>query len=143
MESEIRITRKRGRPFGHKLSEETKERIRQRRLGTKHSQETKDKISQSLIRYFKSRDTLSDSMQYEYSYISEEATDWVQENKDEIDETEHVMTERRLHYLKQLEICLGGDIEHIFGHNATPEFLMLLKEEVEDSDRIEELHSLI
>lgn len=143
MESEIKITKKRGRPFGHRLSEETKERIRQKRLGTKHSQETKDKISQSLIKYFKKRDTLSDSMQYEYSYISEEAVDWVNEHREEIDAIEYVMTEKRLLYLNQLEICFGGDIEHIFGHNATPEFLVLLKEAVKDLECIEELHSLI
>ena len=42
------IVRKRGRPIGHKLSETTKEKIRQKRLGTSHTKETKDKISKSL-----------------------------------------------------------------------------------------------
>ena len=141
------IVRKRGRPIGHKLSEATKERIRQKRLGTSHTEETKDKISKSLIAYFKTKDKLSDSMEYEYSYVSEEATDWVAENRDAIDETECVMTERRMSYLKQLEIALGNDIENMFGHNATPEFFMLLKEEMKElkcaKSDMEELYSLV
>ena len=110
MESETNVTKKRGRPFGHRLSEETKEKIRQKRLGTSHSQKTKDKISQSLVEYFRKRDTLSDSMQYEYSYISEEAVDWVNDNREEIDETEHVMTEKRLLYLTEKILLMEGDI---------------------------------
>jgi len=141
------IVRKRGRPIGHKLSESTKEKIRQKRLGRSHSKETRDKISRSLVAYFKKRDLLSDSLEYEYSYLSEEATDWVFENRDAIDETEHVMTEKRLSYLKQLEIALGNDIENMFGHKATPEFFILLKEEMTQAKcseaDIEELYSLV
>ena len=64
---------RRGRPIGHRLSESTKEKIRQKRLGTSHTRATKDKISRSLKAYFKSKDKLADSIEYEYSYISEEA----------------------------------------------------------------------
>jgi hypothetical protein len=141
------IVRKRGRPIGHKLGEATKERIRQKRVGTSHTEETKNKISKSLITYFKTKDKLSDSMEYEYSYVSGEATDWVAENRDAIDETECVMTEKRMSYLRQLEISIGNGIEDIFGHNATPEFYMLLKEEMKElrcaKSDMDELYSLI
>lgn len=121
---------KRGRPFGHRLSEATKNKIRHKRLGTHHSEKTKDKISKSLIEYFKKRDSLAASMANEYSYISDEAVEWVYDNQEAIDETESVVTEKRLAYLSQLEMCLGGDIENFFGHNTTPEFLLMLKEEI-------------
>ena len=146
MGDEVRITKNRGRPLGHRLSEETKDKIRYGRLGTHHSKKTRDKISKSLIAYFKKRDSLSASIAQEYSYVSEEAADWVYENRDEIDETEHVITEKRLSYLNQLELCLGSDIEKMFGHNATPEFLLILKEELVEAfgkDRLIELHSLL
>lgn len=131
-----------GRPSGHRLSEMTKEKIRLKRLGCCHTQATKDKISRSLTEYFKKRDLLSDSIENEYIDISEEAVEWIVEHKEEIDVTEHVMTEKRLMYLKQLEICMGSDIEHLFGHNATPEFLMLLKEELEENGSEKDLAEL-
>ena len=141
------IVRKRGRPIGHRLSESTKEKIRQKRLGTAQTKETRDKISKSLREYFKKKDSLADSIEHEYSYVSEEAVEWVAENKDAINETESVMTEKRLSYLKQLEIALGSDIEHLFGHSATPEFFMLLKEEMKElkcgKADMDELYSLI
>jgi len=146
MVDECRISKKRGRPFGYKLSEATKEKIRNRRLGTLHSQETKNKISKSLSKYNSKKESLSDSLEHEYSYLSEEATDWIYDNKKEIDGTTSVMTERRLSYLHQLELCLGNDIEHLFGHNSTPEFLLLLKEELSElfgAEMVQELCSLI
>ena len=146
MDDEVRISNKRGRPFGHRLSEKTKDKIRDGRLGTHHSKETKDKISRSLIAYFKKRDSLAASIEHEYSYLSEEAADWVYNNRDVIDKTECVMTEKRLSYLSQLELCLGSDIEKLFGHNTTPEFLLLLKEEITTvlgKDKVNELCSLI
>ncbi|KKM97154.1 hypothetical protein LCGC14_1170820 [marine sediment metagenome] len=144
MEDQIIIRRKRGRPYGHRLSEETKDRIRRKRLGCCHTKETKDKISRSLMAYFRKRDSLSLSLENEYSYLSDEAVDWVCEHREDIDKTEHVMTERRLMYLRQLEICIGSDIEYLFGHNITPEFLMILKEEIQEAGQNElELHSLV
>ena len=146
MGEDVTISRTRGRPFGHRLSEETKDKIRNKRMGTHHSKETRDKISKSLIKYFKSKDSLAASIEREYSYVSDEAAAWVYANRDAIDDTEYVMTEKRLSYLKQIELCFGNDIEHFFGHNSTPEFLLILKEEIMErfgEDKIQELCSLI
>jgi len=144
MKDEIITKKKAGRPYGHRLSEGTKDRIRQKRLGCCHTKETKDKISRSLAAYFRKRDSLSLSLENEYSYVSDEAVDWVCDHREDIDKTEHVMTERRLIYLRQLEICMGSDIEHLFGHNITPELLMILKEELKEEGQNElELHSLV
>ncbi len=144
MEDQIIIKRKRGRPCGHRLSEETKDRIRQKRMGCCHTKKTKDKISRSLVEYFRKRDALSLSLANEYSYVSDEAVDWICEHREDIDKIEHVMTERRLMYLRQIEICIGSDIEYLFGHNITPEFLILLKEELQEEGQNElELHSLV
>ena len=137
---------KRGRPFGHRLSEATKNKIRYKRLGTHHSEKTKDKISKSLIEYFKRKDSLAVSMANEYSYISDEAVEWVCDNQEAIDDTDHVVTEKRLAYLSQLETCLGKDIENFFGHNTTPEFLLMLKEDIEKAfgkEGVAELCSLL
>ena len=146
MGDEDKIHKKRGRPVGHRLSAYTKDKIRQSRLGTRHSKETKDKISRSLEKYFKKRDSLSDSMGYEYSYVSKEAVKWVNDNKEVIDGIEDVLTEKRLSYLSQVELCFGTDIENLFGHNTTPEFLLILKEEITEAfgkEGLAELYSLL
>lgn len=140
------VSRTRGRPLGHRLSEGSKAKIRNKRLGTHHSKETKDKISKSLIKYFRSRDSLAASIEHEYSYMSEEAAAWIYDNRDAIDDTDYVITEKRLSYLKQLELCLGNDIEDFFGHSSTPEFLLILKEEIRElfgEDRVQEFCSLL
>ena len=146
MKDQVVISKKRGRPVGHRLSECTKDKIRLGRLGTHRSKETKDKISKSLIEYFKRRDSLSASMEHEYSYVSEEAVGWIHDNKDAIDNTKYVITEKRFSYLNQVELRLGNEIEHLFGHNTTPEFLLMLKEELLElfgKKKIQELSSLI
>jgi len=94
MDHEIEVYRKRGRPFGHRLSEKTKDKIRNKRFGTHHSQATKDKISRSLSEYFLRRDSLADSLEHEYSYISEEATEWIHSHKAAIDDSEYVITKK-------------------------------------------------
>jgi hypothetical protein len=43
----------RGRPLGFKLSEESKDKIRESRTGQEHAVQTKRKISKSLKRYFR------------------------------------------------------------------------------------------
>lgn len=47
------MRRRRGRPTGFRLSEESKAKISRSKTGYHHSQKTKDKISSSLINYFK------------------------------------------------------------------------------------------
>jgi hypothetical protein len=44
--------KKRGRPFGYKLSDESKQKISESKIGQTHDLDTKDKISASLKRYF-------------------------------------------------------------------------------------------
>lgn len=140
------IKRQPGRPIGHKLSDVTKERIREKRLGTRHSKETKDKISRSLTAYFRRRDSLGDSIEQEYECVSDEVMDWIIDHKSDLDNMDNVLTERRLVHLKQLELCIGSDIES-FGHNTTPEFILLLKEKLEslglNRNRLDEMYSLI
>lgn len=138
----------RGRPFGHRLSEKTKEKIRIGRLGSSHTTQTKNKISKSLTMYFKNRDSLADSIEQEYSYISDEAVAWIVEHQEEIDDDgcAYIMTEKRLSYLKQIELCMGSDIEYLFGHNTTPELLLMLEEEIKKScspEVLEEFYALI
>lgn len=141
----VGMTHRRGRPFGHRLSEETKNKIRIGRSGTKHRQDTKDKISRSLSAYFKKRDSFAASLEYEYTNISDEALDWIDDNRGDIDVSDSIMTERRLLHLRQLEINMGNELEQLFGHNANPEFLLLLKEQLISQDLIlvVELLSLI
>jgi len=130
----IKITRKRGRPLGYKLSEESKNKIRLKRLGTHHTIETRNKISKSLRAYFRRRDSLSRSIKNEYLYISDEAVDWIVDNQSDIDSTENVMSIRRLDNLRQLELYFGSEIEDLFGHQMTPEFLVLVKELLHELD---------
>ena len=143
-EKDMDEKRDRGRPIGFRLTDESKDKIRQKRLGSTHTEETKDKISKSLAAYYKKRDSLSDSMEYEYGCVAE-AVDWIVDNKEEIDDMEHVLTERKLIYLRQLEMCFGYDID-IFGHNQNPEFILMLEEELKKlgcEEELKELYSLI
>lgn len=135
--------KKRGRPEGYKLSENSKDKIRQKRLGTHHSRETKNKISKSLKEYFRKKDPLSQSIEQEYSEISEEAVDWVCENRKELDDEDNdFVSDKRLTHLRQLEISFGTDLENIFGHGNTPEFILLLREELEAKGAFVDLQEL-
>jgi len=60
---------KRGRPEGHKLSQESKDKIRDGRLGKRHTQETRDKISMSLSKEGR-RPIISDFVSFAITYIS-------------------------------------------------------------------------
>ena len=133
--------KKRGRPEGFCVSDETKEKIRKYRLGTPHSEKTKDKISKSLSKHFKERYPLSVSFEEEYECFSDDVSDWVSNNKESIDEMEYVVTDKKLMCLRQVEICCGNNIDY-FGHNATPEFILLLKDELIARGQIEEAMEL-
>jgi len=129
---DTKIVRKRGRPLGYRLSEESKHKIRLKRLGTRHTVETRNKISRSMKAYFKRRDSLSKSISDEYLHISDKAVDWIVDNKDKIDSIDDVMSAKRLNNLQQLELYFGSEIEDLFGHQMTPEFLLLVKELIEN-----------
>lgn len=129
--------KRRGRPEGFHVSDKTKEKIRKYRLGTPHSEKTKNKISQSLSKHFKERYPLSVTLEEEYENYSEEVLDWMSDNKENIDEMEHVVRDNKLTRLRQVEICCGSNIDG-FGHNATPEFILLLRDELIENGQIEE-----
>lgn len=133
--------KKRGRPRGYKLSEETKDKIRQSRIGRSHSKETKNKISKSLTKHFRRQDPLADSIEREYSDNLDEVGNWICDAEEDLNSLDDVMTTKRLFYLNQIEVTFGQDIER-FCHNATPEFLLMLKEDLMSSGLINELSEL-
>jgi len=142
---EVKTRHNKGRPLGFRMSEKAKDRIRESRLGQQHSKKTKDRISQSLINYFKKRDSLADNIRIEYEHFPCYVDKWIVDHKDVLDDTELVMTEKKLAHLKQLELCFGNEIDR-FGHNATPEFFLMLKEELLElglSDELRQLYSII
>lgn len=142
---EVKIRHSRGRPPGFRLSEKSKSKIKESRLGRHHSEETKNRISQSLINYFKKRDSLADSIRNEYEHFPYYVDQWIMDHKDVLDDMDSVITEKKLVHLKQLELCFGNEIDR-FGHNATPEFFLMLKEELLELglfDELKQLYSII
>jgi len=133
--------KKRGRPEGFRLSEKSKDRIRESRYGVHHSKATRNKISRSLIKYFKERNPLSENIRYDYKHFPAYIDEWIINNKRELDQTEYVMTDKKILFLSQLELCFGSDIDK-FSHNITPEFFLILKEELLEKGLTEELEIL-
>ncbi len=136
---------KRGRPLGFKLSEESKIAISMSKTGQRHSKSTKDKISRSLILYFRRLNPLSKELLGYYSKRSEENSQWedgmkwVDSVKDEIDLSEGVLTLRDLRNRFRMEDGSSRDIDS-FGHNVTPELLLLFKEYCENNNiKIEDI----
>jgi hypothetical protein len=139
------LKKHRGRPYGHRLSEKTKDKIRQKRIGMHHSPETRTKISKALSDFFKKQGSVSTDMLRDYEDF-EELVSWIEENSEYLDDEDNIIvTERRLSSFRQLEVSLGkNEIEQLFGHSATPEFLLLLKEELEKlGEDSKELISLV
>lgn len=128
--TELKKQGRRGRPLGLKLSEETKDKIRNKRIGRPHTEETKDKIADSMNKHFKSRDLLTESLAYDYRFSTEEAICWIDANEEEINKCEEVLTNKRISYTNQIEQPVGVNIDQLFGHSMTPEFILLLKEEL-------------
>jgi hypothetical protein len=117
---------RRGRPIGFKLSESSKRAISQSKRGQRHRQETKDKISHSLIVYFKNKNPLSEELTNMYCNLDEGGVvcDWMEENTDNIDSIEDVMTLKSLRNANRIEITVGPNIEY-FSHDITPEMLTI------------------
>ena len=120
--------KKRGRPLGFRLSEESKDAIRKSKKGQTHKQETKDKISRTLIIYFKNRNPLSEEITNEYCRCDDDLLcDWVTMSQVALDSIEDVRTERAMINTRKTEISYGQNIEY-FSHAMTPETLVLFKE---------------
>lgn len=120
--------RGRGRPIGFKLSEESKKAISRSKMGQTHSQETKDKISRSLIIYFRKKNPLSEEIERRYCRADDDLLcDWVQGVREDLDDLDDVLTAKALRNRTRIEMTCGNNIEY-FGHNVTPEIILLFKE---------------
>ncbi len=119
---------KRGRPTGFRLSEESKQAIRESKKGQRHRQETKDKISRSLVVYFRRKRPLSEEITNIYCRFDDDMLcNWVLEVSDAIDEIDDVLTERVMRNRNKIELTCGHNIE-LFSHDLNPEVLYLFKE---------------
>jgi len=120
--------RRRGRPTGFRLSEESKKAISESKRGQRHTQETKDKISRSLILYFRKLNPLSDEIEKRYCRMDDDtACDWVNAVRDDLNNLNDVMTDRSMRNTRRIELTCGNNIE-LFGHEITPEVIVLFKE---------------
>lgn len=122
---------KRGRPIGHKLSEESKRAIAESKTGQKHKPETKDKISRSLLIHFSQFNSLAEEIQRRYCRIDDdEVCQWVYDVGDDLDSIDDVYTSKTMRNTRRMELTSGNHIEY-FSHELTPECLVMLKEEIE------------
>jgi hypothetical protein len=88
---------RRGRPLGHKLSEESKRAIAESKRGQRQRPETKDKISRSLILYFKKFNSFSEEIQNKYCRSdNDEVCDWAVDVSDELDNMDDVVTSKKM-----------------------------------------------
>jgi len=130
---------KRGRPSGHKLSEESKRAIAESKRGQRQKQETKDKISKSLLIYFDQFNSLADELVDRYCRADDdELCDWAYELKDELDASENVLTQKRMRNSRRIEIACGPNIE-FFSHEMTPETMVIIKDLIEKGWSIEDI----
>ena len=123
-------SKKRGRPIGYRLSEESKRAISASKMGQRHRQSTKDKISRTLLIYFKNLHPLSEEITNKYcreGIGDEQIHYWINDNREVLDEIEDIRTERSMRNSRKIELAYGQNIEY-FSHNLTPERLMILKE---------------
>jgi len=130
--------RRRGRPQGHLLSDTTKNKIRVSRIGRLHSKETRNKISRSLSLYFKKRSPISESFENDYKNFPKESKEWLHNHSYALDSSEDILSNKRMVYLSQIEVSYGTDIDNFY-HFSTPEFLLLLKEDLMLNHMDEEL----
>jgi hypothetical protein len=120
--------RKRGRPRGFKLSQESKDAISESKMGQSHTQETKDKISRSLIIYFKRKNPLSDEIENIYCRLNDDGVyGWMENVREELNELDDVRTSKSMRNTRKMELTCGNNIEY-FGHTLTPEVILIFKE---------------
>ena len=123
---------KRGRPTGHRLSEETKRSISESKTGQRKSTEVKDKISRSLKVYFRQFNSLSDEIINKYCRSDDdELCDWANDVRDELDLSVDVFTNKAMSNTRRVELTCGNNID-FFSHNLTPELIFMIKELIED-----------
>ena len=121
--------RRRGRPLGFKLSEESKRAISESKKGQKHKQETKDKISRTLMLYFRRQHPVSQEIISRYCRSdNDELCSWANKVSEKLDTFEDVKTERAMNNIRKTEIVYGQNIEY-FSHNLTPEAILIFKED--------------
>lgn len=122
--------KKRGRPLGLRLSEESKRAISESKRGQTHKQSTKDKISSTLITYFRKLRPLSEEMENRYCDYGDDVCNWLNEVRDELNSIVDIRTERSMRDSRRNELNYGGNIEYLC-HHITPELLLLFKEHCE------------
>ena len=136
---------KRGRPLGYRLSEESKRAIAESKRGQRQKPETREKISRSLTIRFKQFNLLSEEIQNKYCNIGDdELCGWANDVSDELDDTENVFTNKTMRNKRAVELTSGHYIEY-FSHEMTPEFVVMLKdlvEEIGSDDAMETLMDL-
>ena len=104
--------RRRGRPKGFRLSDESKKKISKSKEGQKHTQETKDKISKSLILYFRKLNPLSEEIGKRYCRCDDDdMCGWVHDVRNDLDNLTDVMTDRSLRNTRRIELTCGNFIE--------------------------------
>lgn len=125
---------KRGRPLGFRLSEASKRAISISKIGQRHRPETKDKISKSLLLYFRNKNPLSEEITNRYCRFDDDITcEWVYSVQEELDSLTDIITEKALLNKGKIEITCGETIE-CFGHNVTPELILLFKEHCKNNN---------
>lgn len=129
---------RKGRPLGFRLSAASKRAISEAKKGQKHKKLTKEKISRSLSLYFKLKHPLSEDLVCTYfKYLDADAYKWLKDHISQLDESKDILTKRTIRNRTQIEIAYGVEIEEMFGHNITPEFLLICKEDHEEALRME------
>jgi len=135
--SRLGVQGRRGRPMGYRLSEASKRAISEAKKGQKHKKLTKEKISRSLSLYFKIKHPLSEDLVLTYyKYVDAAGYKWLKDNIRKLDESRDILTKHTMKSRSQIEISYGVDIEEMFGHSITPEFLLICKEEHEEALRL-------
>lgn len=121
--------RRRGRPLGFRLSEESKRAISESKKGQRHKQETKDKISRTLMLYFRKQHPISQEIISKYCRVTDDALcKWANDISEELDTFEDIKTERAMNNIRKTEIMYGQNIEY-FSHELTPEAILIIKED--------------
>ena len=134
--NKLGVQGRKGRPIGYRLSIASRRAISESKKGHKHKKLTREKSSRALSLHFKNRHPLSEDITLMYfNHIDEDGCKWLKDNIRLIDESQDILTKHIIKSRTQVEIAYGVDIEELFGHNITPEFLLICKEDYEEDIR--------